>query len=259
MPLASGLLGSATFWTILIGAVATLIGAALGSWLTNKFSNPKREIHFAWIQNVSLLDTPTGGGSAPLSVSHGTTTLAKPRIIDVTLHNAGKQAITASSFHAGRPIELDLDATIVDVLSVKTSPSTSIAPSWVISGKVLELPPCLLASGQIVDFSILADGNSDDPVVRSPLTDVEPVEVKDRPSRKSFEERFNKLDAVRDQITQVTLLATSVVLLMVFTIGFITFKDYQDGSFERRDRMEMACASSPSPKVAAALHCPKKP
>ncbi|MGN9819371.1 hypothetical protein ACTMUQ_28985 [Streptomyces sp. SD11] len=259
MPIASGLFESATFWTILIGAMATLIGAALGAWLTNKYSNPKREIHFAWIQNVSLLDTSTGSGSAPLSVSHGTTVLAKPRIIDVTLHNAGKQAITASSFHAGRPIEIDLDATIIDVLNVKTSPSTSIMPSWVISGNVLEVPPCLLTGGQIVDFSILADGDSGNPIVRSPLTDITPVEVKERPSLGSFEERFLKLDVMRDRITQLTLLVTSGGLFFVLAFGFMALRDYQDGSLERRDRLERACDANPSPKVAAALDCPKAP
>ncbi|MFM9634517.1 hypothetical protein ACKI10_44055 [Streptomyces galilaeus] len=164
-----------TFLTISVGLLTAVLGAAVGAWLTNKYNNPKQELKYAWVKNVSLLNA-SGDGPTALTVAHGGNTLTHPRIVDIRLRNQGTKPITQASFHADMPIQVDLDAAIIDVLSVKSVPSTAIAPRYYLTEGQLMIEPSLLKPNQTVVFSMLVDGAADNLKFQSPLADVDVVE-----------------------------------------------------------------------------------
>ncbi|MFJ8346048.1 hypothetical protein ACIQ9J_06700 [Streptomyces sp. NPDC094153] len=180
--LASAWYQSGAFWTIVVGAVATLVGGVVGAYFNNRFVNPKRELQYQWWKNTSLLETSDPSGSS-LRVQHGTTTLTEPRVIDVLLRNVGKKEITASDFHLGKPIEISLDSTIIEVKSVTTEPPTSVVPSVGVShtNKELLISPCLLVGRQEVFISVVADGPGDERKfsLRAPLIGIDPKRLPD--------------------------------------------------------------------------------
>ncbi|MET9964452.1 hypothetical protein ABZZ80_00625 [Streptomyces sp. NPDC006356] len=243
---------SGTFWTIAIGALATLLGGAVGAWLTNRYSNPKRELHYAWLKNVSLLHTDAGNPN-PLSVHHGASVLANPRIVDVLLRNSGKQPITASSFHGGNSIELDLDATIIDVLTVKSMPSTTMAPNYTHSGSVLSVPPSLLVGGQAVTFSVVVDGPAENLALRSPLSDVDPVERSGAGTEpQTPAERRERLKELNYMLNTLGLLVALVGVMVGLIFTMAQFEKWDN----RQRQVQKVCDSNPAKHVKLTLDCP---
>ncbi|MFH8737371.1 hypothetical protein [Streptomyces sp. NPDC017964] len=210
---------SGTFWTVSVGAAATILGVVLGAWLTNKFNNPKRRLEYEWRKNTSLLETSSPTGSS-LRVQHGTATLAHPRVIDIMLRNSGKKEIVAVDFHAGAPIEIALDCVVVEIKNVATAPSTSLTPAVSISpsGRDLLVSPSLLVGGQEVVISVVADGPGDETAwnVRSPLVGIDPkfierVEVDRTDPLRQLSLKFNRIMA---PYTVFMVLLMGIVLMI---------------------------------------------
>ncbi|GGW30772.1 hypothetical protein GCM10010503_02980 [Streptomyces lucensis JCM 4490] len=207
--MAASLLESATFWTVFVGAVTTLVGAVVGAWLSHRYSNPKQQLEFQWRKNTALLEAASGASA--LAVSHSGSALTEPRIIDFFIRNAGKKDITADSFHGGASIEVKLDSKIIEVKGVDNAPDTSAAPSWSISPSQdrLLIAPSLLVGRQEVSFSVIVDGPGDESKFRfiAPLSGVSPRNVPTTdPNRKGV-----RLPAAAVFVLAVSMMSTLIV------------------------------------------------
>ncbi|MFD6421573.1 hypothetical protein [Streptomyces sp. NPDC060198] len=169
------------WWAIIATTLTAILGAPAAAYIQGRIVNGKPILEYQWLKNTALLAAPLGGDSA-LSIRHQETALRNPRIIDVSIRNAGKKEITESSFHAGNPIEISFDdSTIVEVKGVVTRPADRPQPIWTLSpdNKKLLIQPCLIAGAQESVFSIIADGEGDESKFRliSPIVGAEAKHV----------------------------------------------------------------------------------
>ncbi|MFJ5732404.1 hypothetical protein [Streptomyces paradoxus] len=166
---------SGAFWQFAITTFIAVVIGALGAYATIRANNPKRRLDFGVVTNSSLFVTSHEQTGA-LSVTCNGTPVARPRIIDLELRNAGRRAITEAQFHGGDPIKFDLGANVVAVLAVSSRPTGSIAPDVRVdpsSSQVIQIPASLLAPRQRVRISILVDGpRADVECLAAPLVDV---------------------------------------------------------------------------------------
>ncbi|MFI7408528.1 hypothetical protein ACIBU0_07655 [Streptomyces sp. NPDC049627] len=208
-------LESGTLWTVAIGALASILSAVAGAWVSNKYSNPKRELQYQWRKNTSLLETSSSSASS-LTVTHGSTPLAEPRVIDVLLRNHGRREITSGDFHNGDPITVKLDCLIVELKGVHSEPPTSIAPLVTVSSSNEELlvSPCLLVGGQEVVITVVADGPGDENKfeLRSPLVGMRPPKLITGPGQ---EEKFQEIKK-NAQAAGYFLAGVAVAMLFLF-------------------------------------------
>ncbi|MFG3018312.1 hypothetical protein ACGFZQ_07115 [Streptomyces sp. NPDC048254] len=176
MIIAEGILESGTFWSVAIGLLGTLVGAVLGAYLPGKFArSKKKEIEFRWVRTTPLLKP-----SASLRVTHESTVLEKPRLVDVSIRNGMDEPVTRESFHDGQSITIELDAKIIDILERETKPDTSVMPTVSIADQQrIEIAPCLLAPGQVVEIAVLVDGRGQAGKFKfqSPLIGIEPKKM----------------------------------------------------------------------------------
>ncbi|MEU1034562.1 hypothetical protein ABZ402_38845 [Streptomyces mirabilis] len=185
---------SGTFWTIVFSVITALLGAVTGAWSTYRISTRRNRLGYGLTRNVSLLND--SGNSSSLTVTHGSTVLAKPRLVDVDLRNLSSRDITASSFHGGLSLIIDLDATIIEILDSSTQPPTSILPASAVNGTKLEIPPALLVKRQAVKYTVLVDGETENPSFQCPLVDFDFVDI-DRVERSRMNpDRLNAYIAV---------------------------------------------------------------
>ncbi|MFE5089473.1 hypothetical protein ACFRCI_03545 [Streptomyces sp. NPDC056638] len=171
---------SSSFWQFAITTIVALAVGALGAYATLRSSHPKRRLTYRTLANTSLFpDTQfTGGGASVLRVTHGTTPVNRPRLVEVDIRNTGRRDITSAMFHNGDPIQFDLGVGIVAILGVAATPTTSMVPPVVLgpSTQTILIDPCLIARKQAVVISALVDGD-EAPVACSgnPLVDVDVV------------------------------------------------------------------------------------
>lgn len=150
-------------------------------------------------------------------------------------------------------MEIDLDAQIVDVLSVTSEPPTSIAPSWTTTGSRLTLPPFLLVAEQKVTFSVVVDGDADSLRLQSPLTDVEPVNVTPGgESEKQWERRVRRIERLNMQMQTVIL----YVLVLASLAGVFFMGKYALPELGPMKKVQDVCRDSPPEAVAKKLGCP---
>ncbi|MFB8351008.1 hypothetical protein [Streptomyces niveus] len=166
---------SGSFWQFAITIVVAVAVGALGAFATTRASNPKRRLTYRTLANTSLF-VASHSQTGALSVTHLGTAVARPRVIELELKNAGRRDITATQFHAGESIVFDLRAQVVAVLEVTSSPDGAVAPAVTLTSQVgqIQIPPCLLMRKQTVWVSLLVDGSGADVrCVAAPLVDVQ--------------------------------------------------------------------------------------
>ncbi|MFI6548503.1 hypothetical protein ACIBO9_35195 [Streptomyces prunicolor] len=175
MYIASNLWESAATWGIVAGLFGTILGAILSAYLPIRFSrSKKKQIEFRWVRSTPLKP------STVLTVRHGTVDLDNPRLVDVGIRNSNDDPLTSESFHNGRPIVIELDAKIIDILEKESHPETAEMPtSNIVEGRRIEIEPCLLASGQTFVMSVLVDGRGqpDQFKFQSPLIGIAPKKM----------------------------------------------------------------------------------
>ncbi|MGW5130866.1 hypothetical protein [Streptomyces sp. NPDC004135] len=191
---------SGSWWQFVITIVAGVAVGILGAWAAFRSSNPKRKLNW-WVQsNTPLLTSarfahPAAPADEPLRVHYYTRLLTSPRIVELVIANQGRRDITAAMFHASEPIRFDFDCEVLAILDLVSTPSGTILPSFqmtpvVITGVAshgdswLDLPPALLARGQVITVTVLVDGDQK-PVKcqRFPLVDV--IQASESPGARS--------------------------------------------------------------------------
>lgn len=212
----------ATFWTITIGAFASLLAAAIGAWMQYRFSNPKREFQFTVVKNDSLLNT--GTSDPELSVMSGSSPLVKPRIIDLHFKYRGKKSFVADSFHNGDPITFDLDAQIVRKISQANGPETTVEPRTDCTGSKFLIYPSIWRPDQYLDVRILVDGEAQQLDLRAPLADVGVVRID------ALDDAARHRRAMRVQRRAVFALALVAAISSIIAFAYILrYKGAEDG------------------------------
>ncbi|MFE5663388.1 hypothetical protein ACFQ7W_05595 [Streptomyces niveus] len=167
---------SGSFWQFAITIVVAVSLGALGAFATMRASNPKRRIVYRTLANTSLF-VASHSQTGALAVTHGTTPVSRPRVIELELKNSGRRDITLAQFHDGESIKYDLGAEVVAVLGASTSPVGSMAPTVETEPAVpgsLNIRPFLLMRKQVVRISVLVDGaEAEVKCLRMPLIDVD--------------------------------------------------------------------------------------
>jgi hypothetical protein len=164
---------SGTFWGA-VGGIAALTALVLGVpalWLTWRQANPKRRLLYGMPVAAPLLNAH--GLGRRLEVRFEDQALAEPRVVEVTLFNAGRQAIPSDAFDRARPVVLDVGAPIVELLKVTTPPGH---PGFAveIDGPALRIGPDLIPRRQKLSFSLLVDGPTPKLSCReAPLIDID--------------------------------------------------------------------------------------
>jgi hypothetical protein len=175
MTLAGAWWQSGTFWAA--AAVVVAVFAALSAvWATMRAANPKRRLLYRIYSRTPLLNPTASVPGDTLTVTHGTNALANPWVVEVQLINAGRRDISASMFHNGEPITLNLGVPIIALLNSGTSSRTQRPPEAQVNGNILTVPPCLLGKRHTATFSLLVDGADPELECLAPLTDVDVAE-----------------------------------------------------------------------------------
>ncbi len=201
---------SATFWTVSIGAATTLLGGIVGAWLTNVYAHPRRQFRYTFAKNSSLLIADTA--QDPLTVRHGTTTLNKPRLIEMRFSYRGKKPLTQDSFHAGNPIVIDLKAEIISEVAAATGPHTVTRPPYSTDGTKFKIEPALWVPNQWMNITLLVDGEYRRPDFSSTLTDATPLESEAEEQREA--KRNNRFIAWVALIGSICL-----VIFVILAVG----------------------------------------
>jgi hypothetical protein len=161
---------SGTFWAI-GGVAATLIIGIAGAWLGWISANPTRRLLYDMPTVTPLLNA---GDVTGLKVLRGNVLIEKPQVVEIVLASQGRFDIPTSAFDNKRPLQLDIGATIVEVLKVSTSSGDHGVPVFKTDGTVLKIGPSLIPKHQRISFSLLVDGHDPNLAYRnSPLVDVE--------------------------------------------------------------------------------------
>ena len=86
-----------------------------------------------------------------------------PYVTRISILNNGKASVTTENFDQGRPIRINLNARVVDILGIlpRSIPMTSCRPgeSWIDFG------PELIRSRYVIGIIVLTDGEPDRPTV----------------------------------------------------------------------------------------------
>lgn len=162
---------SGTFWTIFVGAVVAIGVGIFSAYSNYRTVNPKRLFSYCLRKNTSLLNASHRASDA-LGVTHGTTQLNRPRVVEIEVKNEGRMAVTAQDFHGGESVEFDVGAPIIALLEKGTVPSHHRVPNVSFTGSVLKIEPSLLSSKQSASFTLLVDGPRADMECRSPLINI---------------------------------------------------------------------------------------
>ncbi|AZQ40060.1 hypothetical protein EJ357_47320 [Streptomyces cyaneochromogenes] len=147
---------SETFWTALgaVGAMLALPTALFIGWLGYRAVWPRRRIE--WSARVSPLTHTAAHGA--LTITHGSTTLSNPHVVEIDLSNAGNKDLETAQFN-GQPIEITSTADVVAVLNQTSRPTSQRVLAATPQANAVSLAPATpLHQGQTLTYVILVDG-----------------------------------------------------------------------------------------------------
>ncbi|MFI0980748.1 hypothetical protein ACH4SP_27525 [Streptomyces sp. NPDC021093] len=197
------------FW-IALTVLTSLLTGFLGGWATLRAANPRRQLAYWMPAATRLLHTSDVVGD--LVVTRGGQTLRHPHVLDVRLMNRGRRDVASSHFDNGMPIRLDVGAPIVEILGVTSEPDSLHTPTSAVEGTAVTITPSLIAKGQTICFSVLADGPTPRLTCQASLIDVTVQERRD-PNRQHG----------RDISTGIAIGASFGLAGVVFLLYLTTF------------------------------------
>jgi len=148
---------SETFWTAMgaVGAVLAIPTALFMGWLAYRAVWPRRRIY--WSARVSTLTHTAAHGA--LTVTHGSTTLSNPHVVEIDLSNVGNKDLEPAQFN-GQPIEVTSTADVIAVLNETSRPTSQRVLPATVQTKALSLSPTTpLHQGQTLTYIMLVDGS----------------------------------------------------------------------------------------------------
>ena len=122
---------SGTFWAAAAVFVALLVGIPT-FWVTWV---PRQRLFYGARPPTPLLTA--GAAIDDLEIRQRGRQLAAPHLVDVTLTARGRRDIPSSAFDQGRPLVFDVGASIVEVLQIRSDPSSALTPPVTCTGSVV--------------------------------------------------------------------------------------------------------------------------
>ncbi|MFD3676451.1 hypothetical protein [Streptomyces sp. NPDC058613] len=172
--------------TLVVAALALVMGTLAVYYGRKALFPPKRQLTYLMERSSPILDrSALDPGNNAIEVRRNGVPLIDPHLVVVWAKNTGRHAIASEQFDQGRPLELDLQAPIVELITAEVGGSQSVMSACAISGKSVLFGPELLKRRQAVTFTVLTEGNAD-LVVREHFID---VKMKDA-GHLSRQERF---------------------------------------------------------------------
>jgi hypothetical protein len=148
---------------VIVGIATVWIG-----WLA---ANPTRRLFYSMPTITPLLNS---GHVQGIKVSHNEIVIKAPQVLEVVLTSQGRLDIASSAFDNNIPLQLDVNASILEILAQKSAPNSHGNPKVEIDGASLKIGPSLIGKRQRISYSLLVDGS--EPTLScasSPLIDVD--------------------------------------------------------------------------------------
>jgi hypothetical protein len=142
---------SGTFWGG-VGAAATIavIIVTVYLWL---LGDHRRLLTYSLLTAAPLVHSRVRGArTMNVKVLMDGTTVAKPHIVVIRIHNKSRRDITSNDFE-GKPLQLDLGALIVDHL-----PSGGNTIEYEVSASAINLGPALIGGRETMEVTVITDG-----------------------------------------------------------------------------------------------------
>ncbi len=201
--------------TLAVAILALAIAFFSAQYARRALYPPKRRLTVEKHRAVSLLSTRPGSLDG-ITVAHHDRILAQPHIATVVLANTGQFAISSDHFDRGRPIVIDFQVPILDIVDVAMSPrSGSSKPACALTGSEIQFGPDLLSRGQKFTLRVLTDGKPKilDPVANLVDTEIEVLAGEELASR------TKKRDAIASRTPVVVMMCLLLALCMVLLLG----------------------------------------
>jgi hypothetical protein len=147
------------------------------------------------------------GLSRELKIHYGDHLVVSPYTADILLVSRGRLDIPRSAFDGDQPLQLDVEAPIVEVLKVTTSPDRPIPPVKT-DGSKLFVGPALIGHRETILISLLVEG---DPNLGSLPQSLENVDIHRGDPGQARQNRNNRLSTVMN-ITVATLFAIVIII-----------------------------------------------
>lgn len=158
--------------TLVLATLALVMGAFGVYYGRKALFPPKRQLTYLMERSSPIVDRSVlDPGSSAIEVRRNGVPLVDPHLIVVWVKNTGRHAIASEQFDQGRPLELDLHVPIVELLTAESGEAQPVVDACAVSGKSVLFGPELIKKGQIVTFTVLAEGSAD-LVVREHFIDV---------------------------------------------------------------------------------------
>jgi hypothetical protein len=165
---------SSTLWADLIAVAGIAATVIVGLKVL-----PRRRLRCTVVSRTRLMNAPQAIRDN-LKLSYKDKILADPYVVVLEIASTGRSAIPSSSFDNGRDLQLELAAEIETILSLEYKPSSATKPVIRSHGSAVEFWPELIARREIINISVLTEGNPGSiEVSLNPFTDVN-IEVADR-------------------------------------------------------------------------------
>ena len=169
--IASAWYASGTFWTG-AGAVAAVLGAVVGAWVTLIVGLPRRRLLYQLRAVAPLLTTPVNQ-PGDVELLYRGTRLTDPRALTIELTGRGRKDISNDAYNGGQPLQLDVGVHIVEVLQITSEPKTLPPPDVSADETCLKIGPSLIGRRHKIILTVLTDAGSPSLSCKSPLIDVQ--------------------------------------------------------------------------------------
>lgn len=166
MMMASSWYESPPLWS----AASVLVGL-LAVEATLRAAHPKRRLAYR-MHSVAPLVPASGPLRDGLAMSLNGVALQDPHVLQFELENWGRKDIPSSAFDSGTPIRIDLGCDVVSILETTSKPSHAVAPALSADGQSVLIGPSLIARGQRISITVLADGPRPELTAHVALIDV---------------------------------------------------------------------------------------
>ncbi|MGW0735606.1 hypothetical protein [Streptomyces sp. NPDC002851] len=174
MPLAVEFLDGKGFnlVTIVLAVVAVVLGGISAYYARKTLFPPKRQLTYSLESVIALVNRAgLGVGGAEIEVRRNGELLNDPHLAAVRLKNTGRHDIDSQRFDRERPLELDLNVPIKELLSATNGERDSVMDGCTVTGTTLTFGPELISRSRPINFVMLVE-NVPTLEVRAHLVDV---------------------------------------------------------------------------------------
>jgi hypothetical protein len=156
--LASGHWYSSAFFLGIVG-IAVGVAATLVSLVLWRIGGPRKRLYYGLISDTALL----GSDLPELPETHLEVTLRgqpvrEPHVLGVWFQNWSRSDIRSADFDRGKPLVIDVGASILDLLAPERLRRDSPQVTLTIDGTKVEISPALIRARQLIRIDLLTEG-----------------------------------------------------------------------------------------------------